>query len=371
MKIAILTMTFNNNYGGYLQAYALMQILKKLGHEPKLLFVQPKNNDCITFLKKYFKKFILSYITTKWKNERYKQIIEKNTKYFSENYIVPKTEPIYSVSDFKKYKNQFDAYIVGSDQVWRPTMYKYINQAFLDFVENPKAILLSYAASFGLEKWEYTNEQTKKFKKDISKFKSISVREDSGVILCKENFEVKALHVLDPTMLLEIEDYRKIVKQENEPNFKGGLLSYFLDNDEEKQYLENIVASKFGLKSYNVNVKSNKSNAKLEEQIYPTVTSWIKGFDDAKYVVTDSFHGCVFSILFNKPFLVYGNKKRGMARFNSLLKMFELEDRLVLKSEDINEKIIQENINWVKVNKILDNYKNISKNFLIDNLKLG
>jgi hypothetical protein len=369
MKIAVLTMTFNNNYGGYLQSYALIETLKKLGHEPMLLFVQSNDLSLKTKFKKYLKRYFLSYVTTRWKNERFKNIIEKNTKYFVDRYIIPKTDPIYSFDDFKKYGDKFDAYIVGSDQVWRPTMYKYIDRAFFDFVINPKAILLSYAPSFGLDKWEFTPEQTSKFKKQIKRFKAVSVREDSGVLLCKNNFGINVQHVLDPTMLLEKDDYDKIIKQENESDFNGELLSYILDETHDKKYLEELIVSTLGLKPYSINVKSKDPNEDIEKQIYPTVTSWLKGFDNAKYVVTDSFHGCVFSIIFNKPFIVYGNKSRGMARFNSILKIFGLEDRLVLNKNDINIEKIQSQIDWKKINLILNKYKVRSKNFLIDNLQ--
>lgn len=361
MKIAVLTLPFSNNYGGYLQAYALMEILKKLGHEPELLYVQLKNRS-------QFKKIIGKYFLSK--REKLKKIVEKNTIYFSDTYINPKTEKIYSANDFIKYKNIFDAYIVGSDQVWRPTMNKYIDQAFFGFVTKPKAILLSYAASFGLDKWEYTEEQTKKFKKEINHFNAVSVREESGIELCEKYFDVKANHVLDPTMLLSVEDYRKIIRQEKESSFNGELLTYFLDKTEEKQYLEDMVAKVYGLKSYSVNVKSKGTNVKLEDKIYPTVTSWLKGFDDAQYIVTDSFHGCAFAILFNKPFIVYGNEKRGMARFNSLLKIFGLENRLVLNKKDITIEMVKKEIPWDKVNTNLRQYQNISREFLINNLQV-
>lgn len=189
MKIA---MIFNNNYGGYLQAYALMEILKKLNHEPELIFVQQESNTLKYKLKKYLKKYVLSYFLPKYNYEKYRSIIEKNTNYFSDKYIVPRTERVYSQDDFIKYSIGYDAYIAGSDQIWRPTMYKYINQAFFGFVQDKNALLLSYAASFGLDIWEYTEQQTQRFKNDIQRFKAISVRENSGIELCKKHFETDA-----------------------------------------------------------------------------------------------------------------------------------------------------------------------------------
>lgn len=369
MKIAVLTMTFTNNYGGIVQAYALMESLKKLGHEPELLFVQFENRDFNSIIKKSLKKYFLSYISKKWRYPRIQKIVEKNTNYFMEQYIVPKTEPIYTEKDFERVVNdKYDAYVVGSDQVWRPEMYKFINHAFFDFVKNPNAILLSYAASFGVDTWNYTQEDTLRYKEQIKRFNGVSVREDSGVQLCKENFGINADHVLDPTMLLTVDEYRKIIRAEKEPNHSGKLLTYVLDKNDEKESLINVVSGELSLKPFEVNVKSTDVYAALNHRVYPTVTSWLKGFDEAQFVVTDSFHGCVFAIIFNKPFIVYGNIKRGMARFNSLLKMFNLEDRLVYKYDDITVKKINQKIDWINVNKKLEEYTTGSIKFLESHL---
>lgn len=369
MKIAVLTMTFNNNYGGMLQAFALIEILKKLGHQPELIFVQFENREPKEYIKSLLKKHIFSHFFKKWHHIRFTSKIEKNINYFIDSYIHPKTEPIYSEKDFQRIvKDEYDAYIIGSDQVWRPKMYRFINHAFFDFVKNPSAILLSYAPSFGVDAWEYSDEQTKKYKEQIKRFKAVSVREDSGVDLCKKFFNVNATHLIDPTMLIEVDEYRKITKAENEPVFDGELLVYILDQTNEKQYLQEFTQKNLGLKAYSINAKLSSIDSNIEEKIYPTVTSWIKSFDEAKYVITDSFHGCVFSIIFNKPFLVYGNKQRGMARFDSLLKMFELTDRLVNSREEITDKKINREIDWSRVNAIIEQQRLQSKKFLKTNL---
>lgn len=279
---------------------------------------------------------------------------------------------MFGYSDFKKItENSYDAYLVGSDQVWRPRMNHYIDYTFFGFVGSDKPILLSYAASFGVDTWDYTVEETAKYKKQIQRFSGVSVREDSGVALCKEYFNVDATHVLDPTLMLEVDDYRKLIKQENENKSDGELLCYILDENNEKQLLIDTISKELNIKPFFLNAEFNncKSALELEKRIYPTVTSWLKGFDDAKYVVTDSFHGCVFAILFNKPFIVYGNKKRGMSRFNSLLKLFDLEDRLVHSFNAISDYKIHQEIDWDRVNMKIDEYRNISNNFIVETLK--
>ena len=133
----------------------------------------------------------------------------------------------------------------------------------------------------------------------------------------------------------------------------------------------NPLLKELDIKPFQVNAEFNncKSELELEKRIYPTVTSWLKGFDDAKYVVTDSFHGCAFAILFNKPFIVYGNKERGMSRFNSLLKLFDLEDRLVYSVNEISDNKIYQEIDWGRVNMKIDEYRNISNSFIVETLK--
>lgn len=361
MKIAVLTMTFNNNYGGLLQAYGLMTYLKKLGHEPELLFVQLDDKS----IKSYIKKYIMPLFSNKWLTPKKQALIDKNMRYFIETYITPKTKPIYTEKDFESNISQnYDAYIVGSDQVWRPKMYRFLHHAFFDFVKDEK-VLLSYAASFGVDSWEFSEEETLKYKEQIKRFNGVSVREDSGVSLCKKHLETDTLQVLDPTMLLSVKDYQELVANEEEIKIDGELLVYMLDMNNEKESIISFISEKLKLKEFYVN-KSIVNNDKM----YPSVTSWLNGFINAKYVVTDSFHGCVFSIIFNKPFIVYGNKKRGLSRFNSILKLFHLESRLIHTKSDLNVKKLEETIDWSSVNEKMNKYKKSSMDFLISNLNM-
>ena len=154
--------------------------------------------------------------------------------------------------------------------------------------------------------------------------------------LCREHFGVEALHVLDPTMLLDKEDYIRLIEAAGTPKSKGTLLNYILDETSEKRALIERIAKEKGLVPFRVNSRVEDRTAPIEERIQPPVEKWLRGFYDAEFVVTDSFHACVFSILFGKPFVVVGNKERGIARFESLLKMFGLEDRLVCNIDDYN-----------------------------------
>ena len=184
--------------------------------------------------------------------------------------------------------------------------------------------------------WEYTEKQTQLCKQLLKKFDAVSVREANGVELCNKYFDVEALQVLDPTMLLTEKEYCKLFQIAQTPKSKGTLLNYVLDRNENIDMLIAKIALEKGLIPYAVNNPFEYDETKpVAERIKPSIETWLRGFYDAEFVVTDSFHACVFSILFKKQFIVVGNQKRGLARLESLLRMFQLEDRLVKSKENI------------------------------------
>ena len=195
-------------------------------------------------------------------------------------------------------------------------------------------------------------------------FNKISVREDSGVKLCKDFLGVEAQHVLDPTLLLNKNNYMSLIKKSYDGN--RTLFSYVLDKSEDKIEFVEFMAKEKGLK-----IVTCMSEDKLipgvtkdfSKCIYPSVDKWLNGFNNAEFVVTDSFHGTVFAIIFNKQFVTIGNERRGMARFESLLKMFGLEDRLVTDFVDIVP-LLSRQINFNHVNKLIEKYKIESIKFL-------
>lgn len=349
MRIGILTLPLHTNYGGILQAYALQTVLERMGHEvvvidkPKVLPV-----PSLFMVGKRIIKRLFGYrvgVFSEWKHNRIYPVISRHTQPFVENYIHRKI--VHSSEELKE--DDFDVIVVGSDQVWRPIYYPgRIENAYLSFAQKWNIIRVAYAASFGTNNWEYTSEQTKKCGELLKMFDVVSVREESGVELCKERFGVEAVHVLDPTMLLDKEDYIRLIEKAKIPRSNGTLLNYILDETSEKHILIEQIAKEKNLVPFRVNSKVEDPTAPLEERIQPPVESWIRGFHNAEFVVTDSFHACVFSILFAKPFVVIGNKERGMARFESLLKMFGLEDRLY-GSEQFGKK----DIDWNAVRKRL------------------
>lgn len=374
MKIGILTLHLHNNYGGILQAYALQKVLQQMGHDVTLIdksrFIKlPLFKKYPSYFKRLIKNVLFhSNLVVRW-DKKYNDdmnVISINTYPFILKYI-KRIEANNNYSNIKQ--DDFDAFVVGSDQVWRP---KYFGQtiipcAYLYFAKEWNVKRISYAASFGTEDWEYTEEQTAECKELIRLFDAVSVRESSAVELCKKHFDTSAMHVLDPTMLLDASDYIKLFEDENTAQSPGSLMCYILDENKEKQEVVSCIEQTLHLKSFSVNSKYEVADAPMEERIQPPVEAWLRGFNDAEFVITDSFHACVFSILFEKPFIVYGNKNRGMARFHSLLSIFGLENRLITNSEDAL-RVINEPINWEAVNVKKKEWQEKSLNFLKTNL---
>lgn len=333
MRIAILTLPLHTNYGGILQAYALQTVLERMGHE--VCLVEKRRKPITLPLWKtplvYGKRILKNVsghsfpIFYEQKVNREEPVVRQNTDKFICRYIKRRI-----VGDFSEIKeSDYDAFVVGSDQIWRPMYFNdRIERAYLDFTEGWNIRRIAYAASFGTDEWEYPPGQTKRCRDLLKQFDAVSVREASGAVLCRERFGVNASHVLDPTMLLEKEDYIRLFENAHMLKSNGTLLNYILDETPEKKALTDRIAKEQGLVPFRVNAKGNIS-LPIESRIAPPVEQWLRGFYDAEFVVTDSFHACVFSILFNKPFLVVGNQKRGLSRFISLLGTFGLEDRLI------------------------------------------
>ena len=372
MKIGIITQKLFNNYGGLLQNYALQVVLKRLGCEVVTIDIAWKSKIKFRFRFINFVKIILHTIglfrnKSVFLTDYDLQQINKYTQYFVDKYIVS-SPCLIEYNETRNYvvENSIDTIIVGSDQVWRPSCNE-IYHTFLDFAENLDINRIAYAASFGVDIWEFTIEQTQRCAYLAKKFHAISVREDSGVDLCKKFLGVEAVHLLDPTILLDTKDYERLVLNENEQLSPGTLFYYILDNNLSKKSIVDRVATLCSLIPFSNMPTSVNAKYSLDDCVYPPVTRWLRAFMDSQYVVTDSFHGVVFSIIFNKPFIAIANQGRGLARFTSLLKLFSLENRLIFNPEDLVS-VLESTIDWPKVNKTRSELKEKSIDFLKKNL---
>jgi len=379
MKIGIITLPFNSNYGGLLQTYALQSVLRQMGHE---VWSVNRRNRIMPFKFKILtssSRLIKSIMNRKagvirsWATAKEELIVDQHTnRFIREN--IRTTDFLKSEKEFAKLSRyEFDAYIVGSDQVWRPKYSPCLANHFLGFIESTSKIKrISYAASFGVDNWEYTPEQTEECRKLVTKFNAVAVREDSAVKNCKDNFGIDALQVLDPTLLIAKEEYIRMVEKDNIPKCNGTLLTYVLDKSPDKQEFIKSIVKETGLNEVSIMPKSlfrDAGRKKINDCIYPPVTAWLRGFMDAEYVITDSFHGTAFAIIFNKPFLALGNTKRGMTRFTSLLKIFGLEDRIILSADSHLIEKLYEPIDFHHVNEILKTKQKEAVTFLADSLK--
>lgn len=238
---------------------------------------------------------------------------------------------------------------------------------FLSFTDNLRVKRVSYAASFGVDDVnEYSDDNLKVCASLLKKFDAVSVREKSGIILCKSYFGVDACQVVDPTLLLKAEDYSKLFRKNVKYHLKNKLLVYFLDDTEEKRKIAIKIATERGLDLFYVNGGIDNIDIPLKHKVRIGIEEWLRYLSESSYVVTDSFHGCVFSLIFKKQFVAIGNKSRGLSRFKSLMDMFSLRQRLIYSIEDYESNIdlLKQNIDYEKVDSILRREREYSLHFL-------
>lgn len=377
MKVAVLTLSLYANYGGNLQAYALLTALKDLGHDAWFLNRErhkvPIWKVPAMLAKRLLKRYVLGQrvkIRDGLLDQKERAVIARHSRRFIAERIQPQTDEYLSSAALRKHMPglDFGAVVVGSDQVWRQRFVKSnLTDYFCGFLpeSDVRTRRVAYAASFGTAEWEYSPQETRRCASLAKRFHAISVREDTGVDQCRDHFDVSAEHVVDPTLLLTVERYTALIP-DPERRFEG-ILVYILDLTAEKQKIVDQVALQLGLPVFFVNAKPAKDDTSIEGRVAPPVEDWLRGFRDAAFVITDSFHGTVFAILFNKPFIAYGNATRGMARFSSLLQMFGLCDRLVTGTDQLDDLALQ-SIEWSEVNRKLVSERSKGLEFLRNSL---
>lgn len=370
-RIAILTQPLGHNYGGLLQAYALQTYLKKLGCEVETLDRRVEGAGRIS-LKGHalnLARLMLGRIKSLPTESRQAWVLSELAAFRDRRLAV--SPRIVSEQEVRDYylQRDFDVFVVGSDQVWRPRYSPSILNFYLDFLDEIKspAKRIAYAASFGVDDWEYSSELTEQCKSLAQRFDSISVRESSAIELCQDKLSVSAEWVVDPTLLLEPADYESLISECEKNANTGCVLSYVLDPAPEKRSIADSVGRAVGANVFSIKPEYSLTQVRAKDIAkcrFPSVESWLQAFHDASFVVTDSFHGTVFSILFNKPFIAVGNSARGMARFESLLSQFGLTDRLVESPEEVSPKLVQSQVDWEAVNEKREALASAGRQFL-------
>ena len=341
-KVGIQTPHYANNYGAQLQAYALGEAIKKTGFNIEYIDRRPCLLEHRNLLKRIIKKLELN--TSK-----------RGFKDFETKYINPKSIKItdnkdYKLLDCKKYY----AIVVGSDQIWRDDYFlsSFEYSPYLYYVKDKNIRKISYAASFGKNNCKQPEERRKNIAYLLKDFWAISVREKSGVNILNEEFGVKGVWVLDPTLLHKSSFYIEslhLVKLNKE---RDEIVTYILGGDKVKYEKMSAVAQSMGLSIRHIYNRKHYSQTSLGRLLakfvkIPSVVDWLDLILNAKYVITDSFHGMVFSIIFNKQFVVLNNIGGGTERYLSLLKEIGLEDRLL-------EWNVDENVIMQKLEDVID-----------------
>jgi hypothetical protein len=372
LKIGILTLPITENYGGILQAVALYRYLHSQGHDVTLIYKSYGSSNT-KFWKEIVKNILLNIPFQDFKNLKVnkKAAQERDDrnilhKSFIEKEIFKISRNLYTKQDLEIFTKdeRFDAVVVGSDQVWRKEYMGgvYYKNYFLDFVDVNTTKKIAFSASFGRDIWE-GEDDSEEIAKCLSDFTAVSTRELSGVAVCKDSFGFNsAKHTLDPTFLIGKEFYLDMISKYDTSNVsKGGLLTYILDEADEKKEIIEYVQEELKL--------NNISHLKGFNHINTTYTvpQWVASFANADTVVTDSFHGMVFSIIFEKNFFLIGNYGRGIDRFVSLLGLLGLEERLVFDVKGLEGKELA-SVDYGRVNRILEENKKHSLEFLIGGL---
>ena len=351
MKIGILTHPLVANYGGILQNYALQAVLKRMGHEVWTMdYLKYTWFDWFNNAWRILAHKLLGHDVEFSKTPSSRKANERPLRRFVNENISLTTPRTKHVERQIVEKFGFEGIIVGSDQVWRPKYVILIQDMFLNFCKDMPIKRIAYAASFGTDQWEFTDEQTEICAHLAQQFDAVSVRESSGVSLCRKHLDIEATNVLDPTLLLTAEDYTRLCI--DIPRKKPFVFAYILDQSEEKLKMIKDFASTKGL-PYLI----QSAGPAMDQD--DSIELWLSSFRDAAYVITDSFHGTAFSINFGKDFYVFSNTARGNSRFDSLLGLFDLQDRV------INHAIITNScIDWKGVNNKLDEERENSMKWL-------
>lgn len=313
-KIGIITMHDNNNFGNRLQNYAVQEILKKENIDTISLKYERMYETKFKYKCKEKLRYIKCFLLKHYKIKKLKLFQEFNTN-------IKLSSTVYNCQNIKKINEEnIDQYIVGSDQVWNPNFGRLTDIELLNFTNKPK---IAFSASFGIS--ELPNEYIEKTKHSLEEFKSISVREDAGEKIIEELGIKKNIEVLvDPTMLLSSNEWDKVSKKPNQLKYKKYILNYFL-GQLPKEWEDEI------------NRIAKENNCQLINILDKNDSLFVSGPSEFLYleknaflICTDSFHSSVFSIIYDRPFVVFERQDKNVSmnsRLDTLLSKFHLENR--------------------------------------------
>lgn len=325
--VGILGWWYNENYGGALTYFALHQVLRKMGLS------------------------VLMVAKCSWDKNYEPQYNSIPYRFAQKNYHISKN---YTPENISSLNNHCKTFISGSDQLFNPTLWEYSGpEYFLDFA-SPENNIVSYASSFGNGFVDIGNLKIR-MSYWLNRFDALSVRESYGVDICRDVFGLEAVKVMDPVFLCDVSEYEKQAEKSGLKKESEYVLSFILDPDDEKSRVVRNVSKKLGMSMVNLmNASDLENNAKRMalDNMKPGIDleEWLFWYKNADFVITDSFHGTCFAIIFRKKFISLANFQRGEKRFISLLQEMGLMDHLVYDLKEIeNNPALFEDINYDEV----------------------
>ena len=352
MKLRIVTFHRAYNYGAVLQCYALAETINSLGADCEVLDYWPDVFREVYYMKIKYTGVRSTVRAILNKANIYPMLNKRNNnfgKFIKEK--IPITKLKYgSLSEIKCMSSDIDAYLTGSDQVWHNKWAEFDPVYFLDFPDANTKKKYSYAASFGMN--EVPSELRSEYKRRLEKFEKISVRENSGVKIVEDLINKKSECNCDPTLLLTKEYWRRLVKEYNDEPY---ILVYYTSRSKLLQDSAEKLSKKTGYKviclpcTMDTNVLSGKYDSSRGFEVAASAgpNEFLSLIANAKYVLTNTFHGTVFSIIFERKFMtqmILSNQSKNM-------RVSELLEKLGIEGRELENGIecIEENVDWTCV----------------------
>lgn len=382
MKIGIITFwQSNDNYGQVLQCFALQQQLIKLGHKPFLIKYVPLQKIIRTSIAGKLWKIVQIYpiflrLRKMQKAKQAKAFALKNRQRrfdeFRENHIVTNGAIYHGLSDIQNNPPEADCYLCGSDQVWSMLLDNDENQAFYLNFGDKDTKRIAYAASFGRD--VYPMELNGKLRDMLAKFNAVSVREKTGINICKK-VGIQAVDVLDPTLLLSVKEYVRIIET---PSVRGKYFyTYSINVTSPNKELRWKQLAEYAAQSGLMSVTTTSSGYFAGREIcsgtkyvYVTIPQWLGYINNSEFVATTSFHGVAFCLILHKNFVYFplmGKYAKGNSRVVSLLDFLGLHEKIFDGAMSVRQ-CVEYSIDWNTVEQKIALKRKESLSFLKNSL---
>lgn len=334
-KINLLTIHWGRSYGAVMQTYATSKLLEKNGHDVTVInIIHPKE-------KRFYKRF----------RSLYYLFIDFQFYCFKHRFFPKLTSKMYGLVSAKLPSS--DYIVIGSDQVWNRSITCPMDMAYyVDFDEKVKKV--SLASSFGKSDWNEDAEYTRVVKKCLDNFNAISVRERSGKEILSDVFGMESTVLIDPT--LAYADFEGLVLDKRK---KKQIFTFlFGGNKQETKDIVKAISNDLDLPVFR--------HSKLSYYLNNGPRKWLTNIRNSSYVITDSFHGLAFCLIFKKEFFVLCADEKKFTRLKSLLDLLGLQNRYIESLDDYQQRklMLLESIDYSSVNSILQNEQNKYNHFI-------